>query len=94
MKKLTFTCIFLISVIVALSIFAPASIVLAKDNIKKTSTANYLPLSSYDPIDDHLSNTHRDASIVLPFSSSGLTADLTSSFSNIINMQIFTGLNK
>ncbi len=94
MKKLTFTCIFLISIIVALGIFTPASIVLAKDKIKKTSLAGYLPLDSYNPIDDH-SNSQHDSSIILPFSSSGITAaDLTSSFSNIINMQIFTGLNK
>jgi hypothetical protein len=49
MKKLTFTCIFLISVMVALGIFTPASIVLAKDKIKKTSLAGYLPLDSYNP---------------------------------------------
>jgi len=94
MKKLTFiTSLFLISLIVALGIFAPTSIVLAKDKIKKTSSVNYLPLDSYDPVDDH-SNTRYDSSIILPFSSSALTADLTSSFSNIISMQIFTGLNK
>jgi hypothetical protein len=93
MKKLTFTCMFLVSLIIALSIFTPASFVLAKDKIKKTSSASYLPLGSYNPMDDH-SNTRHDSSIVLPFSSSGLTTDLTSSFSNIINMQIFTGLNK
>jgi hypothetical protein len=80
--------------IVALGIFAPASIVLAKDKIKKTTPVNYLPLGSYNPIDDHLSNTRHASSIILPFSSPELTADLTSSFSNIINMQIFTGLNK
>ena len=93
MKKLTFTCMFLISIVVALSIFSPTSIVLAKDEIKKTSSVNYIPLDSYDPIGDH-SNTRHDSSMILPFSSSGLTADLTSSFSNIINLQIFTGLNK
>jgi hypothetical protein len=93
MKKLTFTCMFLVSLIIALSIFSPASFVLAKDKIKKISSANYLPLDSYDPIDD-LSKTGHGSSIILPFSSSGLTTDLTSSFSNIINMQIFTGLNK
>ena len=93
MKKLTFTCMFLISIIVALSIFSPTSIVLAKDKIKKTSSANYIPIGSYNPIDDHL-NTRHDSPMILPFSSSGLTADLTSSFSNIINLQIFTGLNK
>ena len=93
MKKLSFTCMFLISLIIALSIFSPASFVLAKDKIKKASPSNYLPLDSYNPIADH-SNTRQDPSIILPFSSSGLTTDLTSSFSNIINMQIFTGLNK
>ena len=93
MKKLTFTCMFLVSLIIALSISSPSSFVLAKDKIKKTSSANYLPLDSYNPIDDH-SNTRHDSSIILPFSSSRLTADLTSSFTNIINMQIFTGLNK
>lgn len=94
MKKLTFTCMFLIYIIVAFSVFTTTSIVLAKDKIKKTSLTNYLPLNSYNPIDDH-SNTRHGSSIILPLSTSGLTAaDLTSSFSNIINMQIFTGLNK
>ena len=93
MKKLSFTCMFLISLIIASNIFSPASFVLAKDKIKKAPPSNYLPFHSYNPISDH-SDTRQDSSIILPFSSSGLTADLTSTFSNIINMQIFTGLNK
>lgn len=93
MKKLVFTCISLVSLLIVLIYFSSCSIVLAKDEIEKLSISNHIPLHSYSYLEKN-PKAYVDSPIILPFSSSGLSTDLTSSFSNIVNMQIFTGLNK
>jgi hypothetical protein len=53
---------------------------------------NQSSLSSYDGA--NRSQEYPDPSILLPLSSKMTTTDLTSSFSNIIDTQIYTGLDK
>jgi hypothetical protein len=91
MKKLAFICISLIPLLIVMSFFNSYNIVLAKTSFEKP-----FDRSSYHPYDSLDKNTKAqvDSPILLPFSSSGLSTDLTSSFSGIINMQIYTGLNR
>lgn len=93
MEKLTlFISLSLISLIIAVGIFGSSPIVLAKTKVEKTSMLNQFSSHNHDPVGHHLT-TYHDSPILLPLSSSGIAADLSSSFSNIINTQIFTGLN-
>lgn len=93
MEKLTFfISLSLISLIIAVSIFGSSPIVLSKTKVEKTSMLNQFSSHNHDPVGHHLT-TYHDSPILLPLSSSGIATDLSSSFSNIINTQIFTGLN-
>ncbi len=93
MGKLTFIIsLSLISLIIVVSIFSSSPIVLAKTKIEKTSMSNQFSSYNHDPVGRHLT-TYHDSPILLPLSSAGIATDLSSSFSNIINTQIFTGLN-
>ncbi len=68
-----------------------SQIVLAKDAAKKSDVSNQFSLNSYDSIGNH-EQPYADSSILLPFSS-GIASDISSSFSNIIDTQIFAGLD-
>ena len=94
MKKLTFfisVCLISTMVVTAAdsSVFSP--IVLAKDAVKKSDVSNQFSLHSYDSIGNP-EQPYADSSILLPFSS-GIAGDISSSFSNIIDTQIFAGLD-
>ncbi len=73
-------------------IFSP--LVLAKNKIEKSSMLNQFSIPNHDSVTNDHPKSYQDSSILLPLTSSGITTDLTSSFSNIINTQIFTGLNE
>lgn len=95
MEKLRFfIAVFIFSLIVAVSVDSSVSsqIVLAKDKVTKSNMLNQSSLSIYDGIGR--SEQYLDSSILLPLSSKITTTDLTSSFSNIIDTQIYTGLDK
>jgi hypothetical protein len=95
MEKLTFfISLFLISLILIMGTFISSPLVLAKNNIEKSSVLTQFSIPKHDPVIIDHPKSYQDSSILLPFTSSGITADLTSSFSNIINTQIFTGLNE
>ncbi len=68
-----------------------SQIVLAKDPVKKSDVSNQFSLHSYDSIGNP-EQPYADSSILLPFSS-GIATDIPSSFSNIIDTQIFAGLD-
>lgn len=94
MEKLTFIIsLSLISLIIVVSIFSSSPIVLAKTKVEKTSMLNQFSSHNHDPAASRHLTTYHDSPILLPLSSSGISTDLSSSFSNIINTQIFTGLN-
>ena len=95
MEKLRFfISVFIISLIVVVSVDSSVSsqIVFAKDKVTKSSMLNQSSLSSYDG--KNRSQEYPDSSILLPLSSKMTTTDLISSFSNIIDTQIYTGLDK
>jgi hypothetical protein len=95
MEKLRFfISVFIISLMVVVSVDSSVSsqIVFAKDKVTKSGMSNQSSLSSYDGT--NRSQDYTDSSILLPLSSKMTTADLTSSFSNIIDTQIYTGLDK
>jgi hypothetical protein len=95
MEKLTFfISLFLISSIIVMGTFISSPLVLAKNKIEKSPLLNQFSIHNHDPINSDHPKFYQDSSILLPLTSSGITTDLTSSFSNIINTQIFTGLNK
>ena len=94
MKKLTsFISAFLVSMMVVAvadsNVFS--QIVLAKDAVKKPDVSNPVSLHNYDSIGNP-EQPYADSSILLPFSS-GIASDIPSSFSNIIDTQIFAGLD-
>lgn len=94
MKKLTFfisVCLISMMVVAVVDSNVFSQIVLAKDAAKKSDVSNQLPLQSYDSIGDP-ELPYADSSILLPFSS-GIASDISSSFSNIIDTQIFAGLD-
>jgi hypothetical protein len=98
MEKLTFfISLLLISLTIVTSTFTSSQIVLARNSIEKSNGLNHFSPNNYNPLngDDHPKSFH-DGLILLPFSAPKTTADLTltSSFDNIINTQIYTGLNK
>lgn len=80
--------------IIVIGTFISSPIVLAKNKIEKSTMLNQFSLHGYDPVNSDHPKSYQDSSILLPLTSSGITTDLTSSFSNIINTQIFTGLNE
>ena len=95
MEKLRFfISVFIVYLIVVVSVDSSVSsqIVLAKDKVTKSGMLNQSSLSSYDGIGR--SEQSPDSSFLLPLSSKISTTDLTSSFSNIIDTQIYTGLDK
>ena len=95
MEKLRFfISVFIISLIVVVSVDSSVSyqIVFSKDKVTKSGMLNQSSLSSYDGT--NRSQDYPDSSILLPLSSKMTTTDLTSSFSNIIDTQIYTGLDK
>ena len=92
MGKLTFfISVFLILLMIVVGTIISTPIVLAKNKIEKSTMLNQFSSTNHNAV-DHL-DTYHDSPILLPLSSSGISADLSSSFSNIINTQIFTGLN-
>ena len=94
MEKLRFfISVLIISLIVVVYVESSVSsqIVFAKDKVAKSGILNQSSLSSYD---DANRSQYPDPSILLPLSSKMTTTDLTSSFSNIIDTQIYTGLDK
>lgn len=94
MKKLTFfisVCLISTMVVAIVDSNVFSQIVLAKDAAKKSDVSNQLPSQSYDSIGDP-ELPYADSSILLPFSS-GIASDISSSFSNIIDTQIFAGLD-
>jgi hypothetical protein len=96
MEKLTFfISLLLISLTIISSTFTSIQIVLARNNIEKSNMPSHFSPNNYNSVDGggHPKIFH-DALILLPFSAPKTTADLTSSFDNIINTQIYTGLNK
>jgi len=98
MKKL----MFIVTVILAFSaavVFSGSSVftqvVLAKGQLGHAALKNQTSLSDGGNGGGHYGDRHPDsATILLPFSSEITTTDLTSSFSNIIDTQIYTGLGK
>jgi hypothetical protein len=65
--------------------------VLAENTVKKSSTLNQFSLHSYDSMGNS-EQPYQDSPILLPLSSK-MASDLSSSFSNIIDTQIFAGLD-
>lgn len=95
MEKLRFfISVFIISLIVVVCVGSSVSsqTALAKDKVTKSNILNQSSLSSYNGLGS--SDQYSDPSILLPLSSKITTTDLTSSFSNIIDTQIYTGLDK
>jgi hypothetical protein len=95
MEKLRFFIpVFIISLIVVVSVdsYVSSQIVFAKDKITKPSMLNQSSFSIYDGT--NRSQEYPDSSILLPLSSKITATDLTSSFSNIIDTQIYTGLDR
>jgi hypothetical protein len=78
-------------VVVVADSFVFSQIVLAKDAVTKSDTSNQFSFHSYDSIGNP-GQPYQDSSILLPFSSD-LASDISTSFSDIINRQIFTGLD-
>ena len=94
MKKLTFfisVCLVSMMVVAVADSNVFSQIVLAKDAAKKSDASNQFSLHSYDSIGNP-EKPYADSSILLPFSS-GIAGDISSSFSNIIDTQIFAGLD-
>lgn len=94
MEKLrSFIPVFIILLIVVVSVdsYVSSQIVFAKDKVTKPSMLNQSSFSSHDGTNH--SQEYPD-SILLPLSSKITATDLTSSFSNIIDTQIYTGLDK
>jgi hypothetical protein len=94
MKKLTFfisVCLISMMVVAVADSNVFSQIVLAKDAAKKSDASNPFSLHSYDSIGNP-EQPYADSSILLPFSS-GIAGDISSSFSNIIDTQIFAGLD-
>jgi hypothetical protein len=83
----------MISILITLSFFSSYTIAFANNALEKSFASDHISPHSFDSLDKN-HETHIDSPIILPFSSSEMSSDLTSSFSSIINMQIFTGLNK
>ena len=93
MKKLTFfisVCLISMMVVAVADSNVFSQIVLAKD-AAKSDVSNQFSLHSYDSIGNP-EQPYADSSILLPFSS-GIAGDISSSFSNIIDTQIFAGLD-
>jgi hypothetical protein len=94
MKKLTFfisVCLISMMVVAVADSNVFSQIVLAKDAAKKSDVSNQFSSHSYDSIGNP-EQPYADSSILLPFSS-GIASDIPSSFSNIIDTQIFAGLD-
>ena len=94
MKKLTFfisVCLTSMMVVAVADSNVFSQIVLAKDAAKKSDASNPFSLHSYDSIGNP-EQPYADSTILLPFSS-GIASDISSSFSNIIDTQIFAGLD-
>ncbi len=95
MKKLTFfvsICLISMMVVVVVDSYVFSKIVLAKDTVKKPTTIlNQFSLHNYDSIGNP-EQPYQDSSILLPLSSE-IASDISSSFSNIIDTQIFAGLD-
>ena len=94
MKKLTFfisVCLISMMVVAVADSNVFSQIVLAKD-AAKSDVSNQFSLHSYDSIGNP-EQPYADSSILLPFSS-GIAGDISSSFSNIIDTQIFAGLDE
>lgn len=94
MKKLTFfisVCLISMMVVAVADSNVFSQIVLAKDAAKKSDASNPFSLHSYDSIGNP-EQTYADSSILLPFSP-GIAGDISSSFSHIIDTQIFAGLD-
>ncbi len=95
MKKLAFfisVCLIsMMAAVVVVDSYVFSQIVLAKEAIKKSDMSNQFSLHSYDSIGNP-EQPYADSSILLPFSS-GIASDISSSFSNIIDTQIFAGLD-
>ncbi len=94
MKKITVLSIILISAIITTA-FSLSQFVLAKTNIENPSNSNHFSTITYNFIpsnNNHLKVSYN--SFLQPISVSGFTTELTSSFSNIISTQIYTGLNR
>ncbi len=99
MQKITLLSILLISVIITTA-FSLSQFVLAKTNIKNPSNLNHFSTIVYNSISNNNNNNNNNNlkvsynSFLQPISVSGFTTELTSSFSNIISTQIYTGLNR
>ncbi len=94
MKKLTFfisVCLISMMVVAVADSNVFSQTVLAKDAAKMSDVPNPSSLHSYDSIGNP-EQPYADSSILLPFSS-GIAGDIPSSFSNIIDTQIFAGLD-
>ena len=94
MKKLTFfisVCLVSMMVVAVADSNVFSQIVLAKDAVKKSDMSNQLSMHSYDSIGSP-EQPYADSPMLLPFSS-GIARDIPSSFSNIIDTQIFAGLD-
>jgi hypothetical protein len=94
MKKLTFfisVCLISMMVVAVADSNVFSQIVLAKDAAKKSDVSNQFSLHSYDSLGNP-EQPYADSSILLPFSS-GIAGDISSSVSNIIDTQIFAGLD-
>ncbi len=92
MKKLTFfVSVCLISILVVVDSYVFSQIVLAKDTVKESPVLNQFSLHNYDSIGNS-EQPYQDSSILLPLSSE-IASDISSSFSNIIDTQIFAGLD-
>lgn len=93
MKKITILSIILITAI-STSVFSLSQFVLARTNLENPSNSNHFTTTAYNfiPSNNNLKVSHN--SFLQPISASGFTTELTSSFSNIISTQIYTGLNR
>ncbi len=96
MKKLTFfvsVCLIsmMVVVVVVVDSYVFSQIVLAKDKVKESPVLNQFSLHNYDSIGNS-EQPYQDSSILLPLSSE-IASDISSSFSNIIDTQIFAGLD-
>ena len=95
MQKITLLSILLISVIITTA-FSLSQFVFAKIPIKNLSNLNHFSTIAYNSISGNFNNNLKVSynSFLHPISVSGFTTELTSSFSNIISTQIYTGLNR
>ena len=93
MQKITLLSILLISIIITTAI-SLSQFVFAKFTMKNLSNLNHFSTMAFNSISGNNNLKVSYNSFLQPISVSGFTTELTSSFSNIISTQIYTGLNR